>query len=74
LPARTREQRQEIALEGGTRCPRCGNLVYPLWPVPILWEECQSELLARDKTEQPGCSWWVGVLARVRRGRGRRPE
>jgi hypothetical protein len=73
--ARTRGQRQGIALEGGTRCPRWGTLVYPLFPVPVLCEECQSELLARDQAEQPGCSWWGDLLARVsRRSRRPRPE
>jgi hypothetical protein len=70
---RTREQRQAVAVEGGTRCPRCGNLVFPLWPVPVLCEQCHSELLAHDQAEQPGCSWWGELLARVsgRRRKGK---
>jgi hypothetical protein len=68
-PVRTREQRQALAVEGGTRCPRCGTLVYPLFPVPILCEECRAELLAGDRAARPGCAWWGELLARVRGGK-----
>jgi ribosomal protein S27AE len=59
------QRQQETVVLKASRCPRCGNAVYPLFPVPVLCGDCHSELLARDQQEAPGCHWWAGLLNQV---------
>ena len=68
---RTREQQAAVAVEGGTRCTRCGSHVAPFFPVNVLCQECERELEARDQAEHPGCSWWFALVEKVR---GRKAE
>jgi hypothetical protein len=65
---RTREQKQDIAIEGNPcRCVRCGSRVYPLvaMPAPYLCEICHTELRAADQAAHPGCMWWGELLSKV---------
>jgi hypothetical protein len=61
-------QRQEKHVLQGTRCPRCGKLVYPFYPVAVFCDACKLEFRERDRAATDA-KWFAECLASRREGK-----
>lgn len=54
-------ERQEKYFLKGIRCPRCGSLVAPFYPVPVFCDDCKKEFREYDRAVTNG-RWFSECL------------